>query len=77
MNENYPYRFLKRKLNVTDKSSEDDFDEGIVNQSGISLLMTEHQNGIEFRILNVNMEELIAAAANKKEDHLNKGTLLK
>ena len=46
-----------------------DYEEEILNQSGISVLMKEHQNGLEFRILSVDMEELIAAAAKKKEDH--------
>ena len=52
------------------KKGMDHYEEEILYQSGISVLMKEHQNGLEFRILNVDMEELIAAAAKKKEDHL-------
>jgi len=52
------------------KKGMDNYEEEILNQSGISLLMKEHQNGLEFRILSVDMEELIAAAAKKKKDHL-------
>jgi len=51
------------------KKGMDNYKVEILNQSGISVLMKEHQNGLEFRILSVDMEELIAAAAKKKEDH--------
>jgi len=63
---------VKSKQNYNDplRIWQDDYEEEILNQSGISLLMKEHQNGLEFRILSVDMEELLAAAAKKKEDHL-------
>jgi len=51
---------------------QDDYEEEILNQSGISVLVKEHQKGLEFRILSVDIEELIAAVAKKKEP-LNKG----
>ena len=59
------------------KKGTDDYEEEIMNLSGISLLMKEHQNGLEFRILSVDMEELIAAAAKEKKDHLKKGSIKK
>lgn len=54
------------------KKGMDNYEEVILYQSGISVLMKEHQKGLEFRILSVDMEELIAAAAKKKEDNFKK-----
>ncbi len=59
------------------KKGMDDYEEEILNLSGISLLMKEHQTGLEFRILSVDMEELIAAAAKEKKNHLKKGSIKK
>jgi len=56
------------------KMGMDNYEVEILNQSGISVLMKEHQNGLEFRILSVDMEELIAAAAKKKEDIFKKNS---
>ena len=44
----------KRKLDITDTTK----DEIILSQGGINLLIKAHDNGIEFRLLPLDIEEL-------------------
>jgi len=44
----------KRKLDITDTTK----DEIILSQGGINLLIKAHDNGIEFRLLPIDIEEL-------------------
>ena len=44
----------KRKLDIVDTTE----DEIILSQGGINLLIKAHDNGIEFRLLPIDIEEL-------------------
>jgi len=51
----------KRKPNITDTTK----DEIIFLQGGISLLIKAHDNGIEFRLLSVDIEQLTYSIYNE------------
>ena len=51
----------KRKLDITDTTKE----EIILSQGGINLLIKAHDNGIEFRLLLIDIEELSYAIYNE------------
>ena len=51
----------KRKLDITDTTK----DEIILSQGGINLLIKAHDDGIEFRLLPLDIEELSYAIYNE------------